>query len=371
MFRPRKPRAAIGWPNVSSDACRAFANRCDAPHPSTHAPVSAPGAASRAARAFTLVELLVVIAIVGALVALLLPAVQQAREAARRTACQNNLRQLSVAALNFELAERQFPPGVEQNGFPVAPVYRGSSLFVYLLPWLEETNTARTWDFADPLNNTVGGRQARIATVLPTLVCPSDWIDVNPVLDQGWYYGLTSYGGNGGSRSYSPELATVDGLFHTTGGASQPLANQRAVRARDVSDGLSRTLLLGERSHDDANLEQFATIGWAHSLKTWGWWGPSGGRKSIGHVSMSGLADINYRLPFGPGGAAAADPPVTDGVSLAGYVDQRLCAFGSEHPGGANLAMADGAVRFFTNDTPRATLQALATRAGGEVVEDR
>ena len=365
MSRPRNKLRATGWPIVWCEMSRLSGIRW------VSVKGSCLGAAPRTRQAFSLVELLVVIAIIGVLVALLLPAVQQARESARRSSCQNNLRQLCVAALNFEGAERHLPPGVEQSAFPTAPVYRGSSLFVYLLPWLEESNTAQRWDFADPLNNTVGGAKARIATVLPTLLCPSDPIDVNPVLDQGWCYGLASYGGNGGTRSYSPELATIDGVFHATGPASQPAANQHAVRLRDVTDGASQTLFFGERSHDDMNLEQFAAIGWTHSLKTWGWWGPSGGRKSIGHVTMSALAEINYRLPFGPAGGASASPPVTDGVSLATYVDQRICAFGSEHPGGANLATVDGAVRFFTNEIELSTLRALATRAGGEVSADR
>ena len=239
-----------------------------------------------------------VIAIVGVLVALLLPAIQSARESSRRAQCQSNLRQLGVAATNFETAQKGFPPGVQQAMFDTAPIYRGTSLFVHLLPQLEEANQRQVWDFDDPQNNTVGGLDARTATVIPVLVCPSDAIDQNPVLWQGAYYGLTSYGGNGGNRSYMPISSTTDGIFHTTGTASEPNPNQRNVRSREVADGASHTLLFGERSHDDPNLELFVLQGWGQSLKTWGWWGVPNGRKAVGHVTMSAYPPINYQHPL-------------------------------------------------------------------------
>ena len=319
-------------------------------------------------RGFTLVELLVVVAIMGTLFGLLLPAVQSAREASRRVRCQSNLRQLAVATLNFESARRQFPPGLQQAPFPAAPIYRGSSLFVFLLPQIEEGSLRRTWNFDDPLLNTVGGASARTATVLPVLLCTSDIIDQNPAVQNGWYYGLTSYGGNGGTRSYMPAQSTRDGIFHTTGPASEPNPNQQPVRLRDVKDGASKTLLFGERNHSDPNYESFAAQGWADSLKTWGCWGPSAGRKAVGNVTMSASAPINYQLPFDMSGAASASPPANSGTAFEVYADMRLSAWGSKHPGGANFALADGSVRFVADDLPLDILQALSTRAGGEPV---
>ncbi len=320
---------------------------------------------------FTLVELLVVIAIVGALAALTLPAIQSARESSRRVQCQNNLRQLALAALNFESAHRQFPPGVEQALFATAPVYRGSSLFVHLLPQLEESVVQQAWEFDNPQANTLGGRSARTATVLPVLLCPSDVVEQNPVLQQGWYYGLTSYGGNGGTRSYVPWSASVDGVFHTTGPASEPAPFQRAVRLHAITDGASKTILLGERSHEDPNFELFVAAGWTQSLKTWGWWAPSGGRKAIGHVTMSAYVPINYRLPFGPATAASQSPPATDGVTFQEYTDRRICAWGSNHAGGTNFAMADGSGRFLADETPLEVLRSLATRDAAETLGAR
>src|SRR2546430_3499010 len=87
--------------------------------------------------AFTLIELLVVIAIIAILLALLVPAVQKVREAAARTQCGNNLHQLAVAAHAYHDVNKAFPPGVYMLGFPSAPKFRGVTLFVYLLPYLE------------------------------------------------------------------------------------------------------------------------------------------------------------------------------------------------------------------------------------------
>src|SRR3954469_149510 len=110
---------------------------------------------------FTLVELLVVIAIIGVLVALLLPAVQAARGAARPVQCTNHQRQLAIAAHQFHDANKNFPPGVYQLKFASAPQFRGVSLYVKLLPYLEQAALAASWDEADPLNNTLGGASAK------------------------------------------------------------------------------------------------------------------------------------------------------------------------------------------------------------------
>src|SRR5579871_3674786 len=125
-------------------------------------------------RGFTLIELLVVIAIIGVLVGLLLPAVQKVREAAARAKCLNNLKQIALATHNYHGAVNKFPPGVDQLPFATAPKYRGVTLYVYLLPYLEQNNLFTGWDMTNPLNNTNGGLNSKTATVLPILVCPSD-----------------------------------------------------------------------------------------------------------------------------------------------------------------------------------------------------
>jgi prepilin-type N-terminal cleavage/methylation domain-containing protein/prepilin-type processing-associated H-X9-DG protein len=327
-------------------------------------------------RGFTLIELLVVIAIIGILMALLLPAVQKVREAANRAKCANNLKQIALAAHNYHGDYQAFPPGVYQLLFASAPKYRGVTVFVDLLPYLEQDNLARDWDRTDPLNNTAGGASAKTATVLPVLLCPSDLIPQNPV-DSGSdrWYGLTSYGGNGGLRSYDPQYATNDGIFFVIGPGSQTAPNGSPIRIADVTDGLANTILFGERSHVDPNHDS-----WAANLKgpngetltpmgQAGWWASSGGRLAAGDVTLSAYAPISYRVPAPYGQGDQMMPPVTDYNSYLYYNDRRLCAFGSGHPGGANFALADGSVRFIQESLPEVTLQQLCVRNDGSVVD--
>jgi prepilin-type N-terminal cleavage/methylation domain-containing protein/prepilin-type processing-associated H-X9-DG protein len=315
---------------------------------------------------FTLVELLVVIAITGVLVALLLPAVQTAREAARRAQCANNLRQLALAAHNFHGVHGNFPAGLEQFESPASPRFRGTSLFAFLLPHIEEGALLADWNFDEPLANASGGRSARSATVLSAYVCPSDTIEQNPVDVAGLWYGMTSYGGNGGTRSFPSDLATIDGVFHTTGPASHPQPNQQPVATKQITDGLSHTLLFGERSHDDTNLPSFLFMSWGESLAHIGRWAAIGGRQRIGDVTMSALAPINYRIPFDYAHRAEADPPLGFARDFDYYMDRRTCAYGSFHAGGANLSFADGSVQFVLDAIAIELLQAICTRSRGE-----
>jgi prepilin-type processing-associated H-X9-DG protein len=315
----------------------------------------------------TLVELLVVIGVIALLTALVLPAVQAAREAARRVQCQNHLKQLALATQNHVDARRGFPPGMEQRRYPTAPVYRGSSLFAHLLPFMEDAALFEAWDFDDPLNNTGGGAQARTALPIAWLVCPSDLLPNPVVIHQGWHYRLTSYGGNGGTVAYPPERATTDGIFHSTGPASEPIAGQRPVRLKEVADGTSHTLLAGERSHVDPGLESFVALGYTQGISAWGWALPSGGRRGIGHVALGAEVEINFQLPFTSATASQANPPVNNVTDFIAHQDRRYSAWGSNHPQGANFALADGSVRFVADAMALTVLRQLATRAGSEI----
>jgi prepilin-type N-terminal cleavage/methylation domain-containing protein/prepilin-type processing-associated H-X9-DG protein len=313
---------------------------------------------SKRSAGFTLIELLVVIAIIGVLVGLLLPGVQKVREAAKRVKCASNLKQLALAAHNYNVQNGSFPPGVHQDMAPAPVAYRTVSVFVYLLPHLEMDTLYRQWDFNTPLNNTAGGASAFTATVLPILVCPSDYLPKNPVVSSnGWYYGLTSYGGNGGSRAYDPIYASVDGMFSTTGPASQPAQNQMPVTVEQVLDGLSNTFLFGERYHLDPNdaiamAPQVASgVAFVSAIQETGWWAVSAQRRAAGEVILSGFAPINYRIP--PGGSDH---------------EGRVAAFGSGHTGGANFALADGSVRFVKENIDNSLLQSLCVRNDGVVV---
>jgi len=324
----------------------------------------------RGPRGFTLIELLVVMAVFGALLALILPAVQGSREAARRLQCTNNLKQLALAAQKYHAAHSTFPPGLRQFEASSSPRYRGTSVFTFLLPHLDLGNLLGDWNYDYPLNNAYGGPQAPTATVLPSLLCVCDRLVENPIVRSGRWFGMTSYGGNGGSRSFDPALATCDGIFHTTGPASEPEANQMPVTLSMVTDGGSQTILFGERSHEDRNFETFAVRHWANSLNSLGRWAAIGGRKSIGDVTMSAFVPINYRMPVDFEHGRDATPPISSSRDFYIHQQRRVCAFGSAHPGGANFAMADGSARFIAASLPPDILRALCTRSAQDVTRD-
>ena len=326
---------------------------------------------------FTLIELLVVIAVIGILVALLLPAVQAARQAARRAHCSNALRQIAQAAHHYHDVVGSFPPGILLSQYDArSATWRGTSLFVFLLPYLGQGNLYNEWDFDDPNRNFNGGMQSRAARG-PNLLCPSEPHGENPLLystrltgsSLDRYIGVTSYGGNAGTRSYHPDsgFLQTDGIFFGAGPGSQPEPGQRPVRLADITDGTSQTVLFGERSRWDPNYDSFAQQGWDWEMRYYGnWCGTS--RSVLAHFTLSSYSPINYRLPFSYGERAGASPPANTSDDFKYYIDLRVCAFGSSHPGRANLAMADGSLRFVSESIPLVTLRALSTRAGGEVV---
>jgi prepilin-type N-terminal cleavage/methylation domain-containing protein/prepilin-type processing-associated H-X9-DG protein len=321
-------------------------------------------------KGFTLIELLVVIAIIAVLIGLLLPAVQRVREAAARMKCANNLKQLALAAQNYHGTMESFPPGVYQLSFPTAPKFRGVTLFIYLAAYLEQDNLSRDWNLTDPLVNTqvpAPGPTAKTATVVPILLCPSDVINGPNPVDSGSnrWYALTSYGGNGGSRSYDPLAAANDGVFHVIGPGSQTAPNGGPVRIADIVDGLSNTALFGERSHLDRNNDAVAAVisvpsgQFINPMAQIGWWANSGGRLAAGDVTMSAYAPLNYRVP---------DNPPTNYAAYFPLYEKRVNAFGSQHPGGANFALADGSVRFVSDSITADNLRRFCIRNDREVL---
>ena len=301
---------------------------------------------------FTLVELLVVIAIIGVLVALLLPAVQFAREAARRTRCANQLHQLALAAHTYHDALRTFPPGLALWPTPAGqqnpPQFRSVSLFALLLPQLEHGPLAAQWDYRDPRLSVSRGLAA---TPLPVLLCPSDQLaekvitqypNFNPPGDR---YAMTSYGGIGGIQSFHPSRASRDGVFVLNG----------AITMGEIVDGTSQTLLFGERWHRDVAYD--ANAGGRTKMTEWGVWAPSSGQTGVGDVTLGTLAPINYRHP--------SNVAVTNLLE-----DRRVTAMGSGHRGGANVALADGSVRFAAESLDLRILQAVGTIHGNEATGD-
>ncbi|MEX0612328.1 MAG: DUF1559 domain-containing protein [Pirellulales bacterium] len=319
--------------------------------------------ASNRRSGMTLIELLVVIAIIGLLVAMLLPAVAASRESARRATCLNNLRQLGLASHHHHAVNKKFPTGlrvavVDVSGRPTD----GTNLFVELLLYFEQDDLHRRWDYQDNRNNVAGGLNATQAQVIEILLCPSDplpklvgEITAANTFPPPWsrgFYGMSSYGGSSGKRSMHPGPPpdfpgiTRDGIFFL----------DSAVRLADVTDGSSNTLLFGERFHHDPvyDLRQPEVLPGVAPIAELGKWGYVAGPGAMANVTLHTAAKINYQTPPG------ANRPA---------MDDRVCAFGSGHPGGANFTFADGSARFVTDDLPLEQLQALSTRAGEEVVQ--
>jgi prepilin-type N-terminal cleavage/methylation domain-containing protein/prepilin-type processing-associated H-X9-DG protein len=309
---------------------------------------------------FTLIELLVVIAIIGVLVGLLIPAVQKVREAANRMKCSNNLKQLGVAAHNYHDVFFTFPPGVnlpisKQSGavFPSNFLYvtgvisnppagnRFISLFEFLLPYIEYENLYNAMDFTHREYANCNGQNSMGATVIPLLICPSDRITSSVSTyttgGQTYYFGMNSYGGNEGTRSWYVSSMTTDGVFWINS----------HVKLADVMDGTAYTFLFGERYHFD---QVYPAI---DGLGGWAWANYNAGQDYL----LSTCQPVNYMLPPG----TQTGPP--------NYPeDDRVACFGSGHPGGANFCFCDGSVRFVTyvENAQLPLYQALSTRAGGE-----
>ena len=285
-----------------------------------------------APRAFTLVELLVVIGIVSILLALLLPAVQAARGAARRTACQNQLRQIALAAHSHVDARDRLPAGTDP-GTSATP-YRG--WLVSLLPFLEETATANLVAAEyraspDPFDMAT---HPTFSTPIALFACPEDARAsiAQPVPRYRMIAGLSSYLGSSGR-----DATAQDGVLYAGS----------ATRFADVLDGVSKTLLAGERPPSP----KFDL----------GWWYAGMGVGVDGALDHTVGTASTDRNPFG----GCGDPVYP---FQPGRLKDECSAnhFWSLHPGGGgHFAFLDGAVRFFTYDAA-AVLVDLSTRAGGE-----
>jgi len=324
--------------------------------------------------AFTLIELLVVIAIIAVLIGLLLPAVQKVREAAARMKCTSQLKQIALASHAYHDVNQMFPGGVVMGGT------HNSTLFVELLPYIEQNNLYQQWDFVNTGNN-YSGANSRAGTNITIYWCPS-----HPVIPGGGGSpAFTTYGGNGGTIVFPAAAATLDGIFSTTGPLSQPNANQTGVNILAITDGTSNTILFGERVVGDVALDSFlnAPAGVItptptpplQSSAAYSLWAPPPGPTACAAL-LAGQVVINYRQPYGwspppppplPNLPPTPPPPVPWG-QLGPLWAARLGAYGSYHTGGANFAMADGSVRFLSASTPVGTLNALSTRAGNEVI---
>lgn len=333
---------------------------------------------------FTLVELLVVIAIIGILIGMLLPAVQSVREAARRTSCANNIRQLALAAHNYESALGKYPPGLEQEFLTTSQTgsgfsgFQGHSLFYFLLPYAEQANVFDQMDRDVPKRNRVGNPDDGLAaSVIPMYYCPSDVLPDTPIAfpSDGTpeeYYGGISYHANGGERPIFARFATNDGVFMATGpdarkadGAPEGVE----VKVAAIQDGTSNTVLFGEMYHLDRNFDTFTIeAGWnsGSTIEAWSRWYPGGGDLGLSNLMGGAFAPINYEIPWAFGEPGA---PTSQNVWFE-FQDLRLSSFSSGHPSGVNLAFGDGSTRFVTETVSQNILRLLCERSDGEVINE-
>lgn len=295
-------------------------------------------------RGFTLIELLVVIAIIAILIALLLPAVQQAREAARRSACKNNLKQLALALHNYESTYQVLPPGYIHKPDPggSGANHMGFSWGLMILPQLEQTSLYNQFNFNIPVFDPaqLTAREQHLSVFL----CPSDPYsegafvirdDTSSPVEQ---YATASYAANWG-----PSTATVN-LDDTPLQSQGVFYRNSRTRFRDIVDGLSNTLTLGERTNGPL---PGPTSG-GHSVFETAW--PAAVRDVDDPTDDHGhmvLFETQYR-PNQPG---------TDDKGLS-----------APHEGIGQFALGDGSVRAISENIDEGAYNALGTRAGGEVM---
>ena len=283
---------------------------------------------SRKVQGFTLVELLVVIAIIGILIALLLPAVQAAREAARRSSCLNNMKQMGLALHNYHDVHGRLPPGwigyVPATNAPDPEGVTGWGWASMILPYMEQGNVTQNLLRSDLPITDAANAGARVLP-LPIYLCPSD--SGEPIFD------LNAEDGSGpmlklATANYIGVFGTLE-IEDTPSNSNGAFYHHSRVRFADITDGLSQTLLTGERS------------------------------SKLDYSTWTGVV---------PGGEEAMARIVGSADHTPNHFNGHLDDFSSRHPGGTHFLLGDGSVKFISDSINLQTYQGLTTRAGGEVL---
>jgi prepilin-type N-terminal cleavage/methylation domain-containing protein/prepilin-type processing-associated H-X9-DG protein len=340
-----------------------------------------------ASKGFTLVELLVVIAIIGVLVALLLPAVQAAREAARRMKCQSSTKNIALACLNYESAIGAYPPGAVPVWDTDGSGKNGLGFHALILPYIEQGSLSNDVKaFIDRFKQANNGKSPDAyaladagAVRMDIYTCPSD--NINEVADKfNDKLTASSYSGVAGSymsRAVSPwPLLATSTQNKGIGGAvaggngigainvDGMLFPGYGVETREVTDGTSNTVMIGERWYQ---LRAW-TVGvyWSGSA-------PPKGNTPLNSASSS-CKNIYAKYPLNASLDTigyyvyhdnAVDRPPTAGTKSVNFND---IPFGSFHAGGANFGRADGSVEFIQDSIDTSIYTAIASRNGEETI---
>ena len=301
---------------------------------------------------FTLVELLVVIAIIGVLVALLLPAVQAARESSRRSTCQNNLKQVGLAILNYESARQKFPPGKKWSlprSDPQTFDYAWSSI---LLDYVEQQALHDQINFQVPLTDPVN--LPATSQPLPFYLCPSASRLEEHRSDEGQLVNLGGQPGEGlgcidylgvsgpdknkknpaTGQDYGPQRGILLGTKGFPDG--KQLTEPPKVTVSQVTDGLSTTICVVECTGRGADVKRSGEV---DSLN--GAWASG---SNISHIGK---------------GVNTTKPPKV-------WEDERIF---SDHPAGAQVLACDGSVHFLVNETEPEIIRTMCSRDGEEIVD--
>jgi prepilin-type N-terminal cleavage/methylation domain-containing protein/prepilin-type processing-associated H-X9-DG protein len=317
---------------------------------------------------FTLIELLVVIGIIGLLIALLLPAIQSAREAARRMQCSNNLKQVGVAVHNYQTAVGRFPP---ITLLPVGQTFQPWSAQARLLPYLEEPGLAALIDWKKSPEFT--GNPLAAKTRVATYLCPDEINDRERQTPTLTHYPLNYVFNQGTWFIYDPVSGDVgDGAFMPN----------RAFRAAEFTDGLSKTLAASEAKAYQTNIWdtlQPSTKGVAAPATPadlapyfGGTFDSNGHTEWVeGDVHETGFTTTftpNQDVPYVDNGITYSIDltSVRDGESATAPTYAAVTAR-SYHSGLVNTLWMDGSVRPIVDDVDLRVWRALGTRAGGEV----
>jgi prepilin-type N-terminal cleavage/methylation domain-containing protein/prepilin-type processing-associated H-X9-DG protein len=337
---------------------------------------------NRPHRAFTLIELLVVIAIIAVLIALLLPAVQSAREAARRAQCTNNLKQIGLAMHNYQSANLSLPYGCRGCCW--------GTWLVAVLPYVDQQPLFNAWNSVgnDRFDQTTQGGMFRYAGVanitvtatrVPAYYCPSDprntnLIGVKPLANSNLSVTSQNYVVNFGNTisDQTPyylwnniKLPFQGAPFTDIGAPDTDIAGYSGPNVsgtmdfNSITDGLSNTMMTSE-----------VLVGQGWDLRGFSWWGYAPMFTGL-YPPNSSFPDVLQGKSYC--GTVPPNPPCTGSTYAlsSGGTYTGLGLFNnarSKHPGGVDVGMCDGSVRFIKNSISIYIFQGIASSKGGEVI---